>query len=160
MYSRPAGRHAVELGPGAGRELWRARLARVVVVLGCAMVVLTASSVATSWTIEPTPSLPAGSSPLLSAVSCVSVVACIAVGSTYNGRAIAETWRGAQWTTTEPVTGSNWSLSGVSCVSEIFCLAVGDRSLGNSGRAVPVGENWNGTAWALDPPPDPRGGGG
>jgi hypothetical protein len=96
----------------------------------------------------------------LSAVSCVSLVFCVAVGSHPDsvglaGVALAEAWNGTVWkiqAAVSPAVASNglrMSLSGVSCVSALFCEAVGSSSLGAGGGA----EVWNGTKWSLQAVP-------
>lgn len=74
-------------------------------------------------------------------VSCVSSDFCEFV----NGGS-AESWNGKK-STVQPLPGSA-TLSGVSCITSAFCEAVGYDD------GAPVGENWNGTTWAIQPTPD------
>jgi hypothetical protein len=49
------------------------------------------------------------------------------------------------------------SLYSVSCRSAMACTAIGGYD-DSSGVAVPLAEAWNGTAWAVQATPSPRGG--
>ncbi len=98
----------------------------------------------TSWTVEPMPEPSGGGS--LSAVSCISATACMAVGKFENGGTLAERWSGNAWavvTTPEPQKGA--SLSGVSCVSATTCVAVGESESGGG-----LVEGWDGTRWTVE----------
>lgn len=114
----------------------------------------------------------------LSGVSCVSAVACIAVGDgdasttsfgePIDGRAAAEAWIGASWSAVS-VAGEAPALESVSCPSSSFCMAVGatawSGSLGYNGGAYfsfgshskPLVEVWNGATWSVSPIPSPKG---
>jgi hypothetical protein len=107
----------------------------------------------TAWAVQPTPNplVPQG---LLTAVSCVAVSPCVAVGSRQNsagaGVTLAEAWNGSAWTvqrTPSPQGAQSSILTGVSCASATFCIAVGysNTSTGNA----PLDEVWNGTAWSI-----------
>ncbi len=82
----------------------------------------------TSWTIQPSPANPQGSSFSESnGVSCLSASACEAVGdSTYPTGPFAEVWDGITWTVqplaSQPAYGVLWADS---CVSPSWCMAVG-----------------------------------
>jgi hypothetical protein len=94
----------------------------------------------------------------LSAVSCISAALCTAVGS-YDDATLAETRNGTRWSlepSPNPTGSKRSSLSSVSCTSPTACTAVGsyDNSTGNQ---VTLAETWNGTAWAIQPTPDPTG---
>ncbi len=110
----------------------------------------------TSWTIEPTPN-PAGSHfSVLSAVSCTSATACIAVGTNYtdNGGTalgvLVERWDGASWAiqSTPAPPGGRPTLRGVSCTSAMACTAVGFYD-SNSGLPQTLAERWDGTNWTI-----------
>jgi hypothetical protein len=84
-----------------------------------------------SWSIQPSPPLDLDVG--LSAVSCASETACIAVGD----QNATEAWDGSAWTTTHGVDlGSD--LDGVSCTSVANCIAVGSWR---------VAQTWDGTSW-------------
>jgi hypothetical protein len=78
-----------------------------------------------TWSMEYTPS--PGNAPSLSAVSCASANACVAVGyqqTHVGGLPLAGTWNGTTWmTSSTPLLRG--SLSGVSCTAPNACTAVG-----------------------------------
>jgi hypothetical protein len=86
----------------------------------------------TSWSVVNSPS-PSDNLNQLNSVSCVSPVACTAVGyvSTLSGgyRTLIESWNGTSWSVvSSPNIGSATSpnsLEGVSCTSATACTAVG-----------------------------------
>ena len=110
----------------------------------------------TAWSIQPTPDpADAGTFPgsVLSAVSCSSAAACMAVGNYTNTAGnvvtLAESWNGTAWTigtTLNPAGATNTALAGVFCGSATDCTAVG-RSFDAAGNQTPVVESWNGVAW-------------
>ena len=83
----------------------------------------------TSWSIQPTPALPAPDIPRFGGVSCTSASACIAVGTAAD--TLAEVWDGTAWSIdpTPPsppsLAGIGGLLDGVSCTSATSCTAVG-----------------------------------
>jgi hypothetical protein len=90
------------------------------------------------WTVQPSPSPAGASDSSLTAVSCASARACVAVGnyqasSSGAGTTLAERWNGQPWViqpTPNPVVAPGagqiqLSLPGVSCTSAVACLAVG-----------------------------------
>ena len=87
----------------------------------------------------------------LSAVSCNSASACLAVGLSLVSRArsLAERWDGRRWSIIPPPRSAEPSLGlrGVSCISRNDCLAVG------GGPAL--AEWWNGQSWKVQRPPGP-----
>jgi hypothetical protein len=108
-----------------------------------------------SWSIQATPNPPGSTLSQLFAVSCLSPVACTAVGDQDNGSdetPLVERWNGQSWSilATPPGVDSG-GLLGVSCASKSFCAAVGGH--GNA----PLAEIWNGRNWSLDPMPSPPG---
>lgn len=81
--------------------------------------------------------------PPLQGVSCSSIDACTAVGSSPT---LAERWTGVRWAiqmTPSPVRRIA-SLSGVSCPSSTVCRAVGDSENHDGDTTVPLAEAWNG----------------
>jgi hypothetical protein len=123
----------------------------------------------TTWTIQSTPRYGNnGTNHALSAVSCTSATACIAVGSSFtaspsSGRALAERWNGNAWTaltTPNPSVAAGLggsALAGVSCTTASACTAVGYYYVGNTQE--PLAERWNGTSWSIQTAPKPSGGG-
>jgi hypothetical protein len=104
------------------------------------------------WSVEPSPNRGPGGSGL-NGVSCVSPVACMAVGS-YAGRrgaqrTLAESWDGSRWSvvpTPDPATDDR--LNSVSCVSAVACMAVGFSGSRNSAVKTLV-ESWDGSRWSV-----------
>lgn len=118
----------------------------------------------TTWTIEPSlnPTASRGSS--LSEVSCTLATSCSAVASytTRGGEEVtlAEAWNGTTWgiePTANPSGVRDSHLSAVSCTSATACAAVG--YLNGGGNDQTLAEAWNGTAWAIEPTPNPNGNG-
>ena len=77
--------------------------------------------------------------------------------------ALSEGWDGTSWATRatpNPTGAADSHLSGISCTSATACTAVGnyiDGAVGGSGTEVPLAERWNGTAWKIQPMPNPAG---
>ena len=103
-----------------------------------------ASARTLTWSVVHSPNRRAHGN-LLDAVSCVSPVACTAVGnyasSTGVARTLAESWDGSRWSLVRsPNVGRFGSqLVAVSCVSANACMAVGftqGRSRRNPGRVL------------------------
>ena len=108
----------------------------------------------TAWSQEPTPG--SGFGPLLS-VSCTAASACAAVGSV-GTHAQAGIWNGTAWTMQRlPVpTGSNEAaLNGVACTGPGECTAVGYSLRYSDFNSLTLAEAWNGTAWTVQPTPNP-----
>jgi hypothetical protein len=118
----------------------------------------------TSWAIQPTSNPSGGSSSVLSAVACVGVTACTAVGNYFSNSAnafvtLAERWNGTSWAiqATPNPSGANPSeLTAVACTSTTACTAVGDFS-NSAGTDVTLAERWNGTSWAIQATPNRAG---
>jgi hypothetical protein len=108
-----------------------------------------------AWTVHSTPSPTGGA---LTAVSCVSSRACVAVGSVSPGPSVSSTfterWNGRRWKI-QP-TPQDGILDSVSCTSARDCIAVGSYS----GGGQTLAEQWNGKMWKVQPTPNPRTGGG
>ena len=132
----------------------------------CSAVVASADTVAPSatgtWTVIPSPN-PGSTYSQLSAVSCPSHKACMAVGTSHQpgDSMFAEQWDGFAWTllqipSSTVVAAENGVLSGVSCLSRNACTAVGYLQE-PSGSTVPLVEAWNGTTWTQQAAPVPSG---
>jgi len=119
----------------------------------------------TSWTIQPSAAV-AGSLVDLIGVSCPSAASCVAVGKgPGGGTPLAEHWDGTTWTTKPTVNpkpaDADSFFSGVSCTSPSACTAVG-VSINHAGANPPgavftLAERWDGTAWKVQPTPNPGG---
>jgi len=98
-------------------------------------------------------------------VSCPSATACTAAGilvsNSITGETLAESRNGTAWAaqpTPNPSGAEDSSLQGVSCPSASGCTAVGDFvPSSTSSPRVTLAERWNGTAWAIEPTPNPAG---
>lgn len=90
-------------------------------------------------------------------VSCSSTTACTAVGRDVNSP-IVEHWDGARWTVqrTPNPRDVRQELNDVSCTSRAACTAVGNY-VDADRRGFPLVERWNGTRWALQWAPPPKG---
>jgi hypothetical protein len=102
-----------------------------------------------------------GAATNLLAVSCPSRSACTAVGSYQDSsgtqRALAEGWDGRRWSiepTPPPADAKASQLTGVSCTSPAACTAVG-TFLELNGNLLTLVERWTGSAWSIQPSPDP-----
>ena len=115
-----------------------------------------------SWTVEPTPGLPAGATAVtLSGVSCTAADACTAVGSYVNSAeatvTLAESWNGTAWrilATPNPAGSTDSVLQSVSCTSAGACTAVG-YYVNSVTETVTLAESWNGTNWTIRATPNP-----
>ena len=124
-----------------------------------------AAATTPSWAIQPTPNEAGATSSVLSAVSCTSSSACVAVGYYVNGSSddvvFAEAFTTTGWTILSPVipTGASSSeLSGVSCLSATSCTAVG--SYNNGTDTVTLIEHWTGgvaNTWVVQTTTAPTG---
>ncbi len=91
----------------------------------------------------------------LEGVTCTSAAFCMAAGEAY-GPAVAETWNGAQWTTTaapELSDVTDGSLKGASCVSPTDCTVVGYGHSKDQGTTVTLAERWDGVSWSEETTP-------
>jgi hypothetical protein len=116
----------------------------------------------TSWSLESVPTPSGGSSPTLSAVSCVSASDCFAAGSYFNASVqqvpLVETWNGTTWSAQTPPAPSGASTSGfkaISCRSAEFCIGVGWRLTGTGFK--PLAERSGATGWNIQATPLPAG---
>ena len=118
----------------------------------------------TSWAVQHTPNPTGVRGSSLSAVSCTSVTACVAVGEVSHGSGIdtttlAERWNGTSWSiqpTPNPAGAADSSLSAVSCTSADACTAVGSTGPSPDTQAS-LAERWNGTNWTIVPTTTPPG---
>jgi len=112
--------------------------------------------IAPAWAIQETPSLAGGA--ILYGVSCTSPTACTTVGENEEAT-LAERWNGSEWAT--QATPASGALHAVSCSSETACTAVGAEGTSSGEHAViasaTLAEAWNGSAWAVQPTPNPPG---
>jgi hypothetical protein len=122
-----------------------------------------------SWSLLPFPSLPSGGqSAVLSAVSCTSGSACMAVGGFERsgdalGGLFAERWYGSSWSIEsmpDPVEASFQPtatpfITGLSCWSSSFCTAVGYSYVATGVQAF--AERWDGRSWSLESTPQVAG---
>lgn len=116
-----------------------------------------------AWKRVAAPSPAAGPGGVLSSVSCVSAVSCVAVGEkfgTSKESGFAQSWNGRAWTLASVPWAkgtANSVLTGVSCPAQKDCVAVGATSVADSvanfGRAAAA--TWNGKTWTVVPVPAP-----
>ena len=123
-----------------------------VVVCGSLVLLGHGAARAATWSTVSVPA-PTGPDTTLSAVSCSSARACMAVGPTSNAGPIAEQWTGKRWAL-KPFPSSalgddptDVSLQAVSCSSADACTAVGSGLFGG-----PVIVRWNGRQWSRQKP--------
>jgi len=119
----------------------------------------------TSWQRQPTPNPPNDTdpsvAPSLLGVSCPTASFCAAVGQftqNFTGTSLTEMWNGAAWTSQPfpvPADSAGAGLTAVSCTSPGFCEAVGSYLDNSTGANVTLAATWNGTAWSLQPSPNP-----
>jgi hypothetical protein len=117
----------------------------------------------TRWAIRPVPVPASADTSQLTAVACPSPGYCVAVGdyqsaTTGGERTVSETWNGSRWTVKSmpvPQNASTTQLSGITCLSATSCVAVGWDDGGTGGVGLTLVETWNGTAWKIQPSPNP-----
>lgn len=103
-----------------------------------------------SWSISKSKS--AATTSILSAVSCGSAKACMAVGAN-DTSALAEIWNGTTWALTPIPAPAHTSLEGTSCGAPNTCVAVGWSSTDPRSPQAPVAEVWNDALWRTTPAP-------
>lgn len=93
---------------------------------------------------------------LLGSVSCVSATFCEAIGFGPPGEDAAM-WNGTSWAaqSTPGPAGDTIGLNSVSCTTRQFCVTVGNASSNALFTTVTLAEVWNGTAWTVQPTPNP-----
>jgi phage tail-like protein len=108
------------------------------------------------------PATPHGTAGELSGVSCVSKVACTAVGRdivNHVNRPLVEFWNGSLWATQSapmPAGAKGAVLNGVSCPAVNNCTAVG--AWHDSTGTHTLAEAWDGSTWTIQPTFDVPGG--
>jgi hypothetical protein len=110
------------------------------------------------WTVQSTPVPRSARESSLAGVSCPALASCLTVGVS-DQRVLAEGWNGTGWSlarAADPSGTLGASLNAVACASSTSCLAVGNfsRYLGNMEA---LGEHWDGTAWSIAAPANPKG---
>jgi len=119
------------------------------------------------WSVVPSPSEPSPGGGYLNGLTCVDASDCWASGSTTDSTGMAsgvlmEHWNGSVWSimpTAVPDATTSSILSSISCISASQCWAVGSSgSFGGGGgsgfQPNSFVENWNGSAWSIDPSPN------
>lgn len=120
-------------------------------LVGWATLACAATASASAWSVQ---ALPPAVSPTgtLSAVSCISVRACVAVGFSAAGgdaqHPLVERWNGNRWSIQPTPSAHNAALSGVSCTSSRACTAVGASSYTRT-----LVERWDGRSWSVQRTP-------
>lgn len=104
----------------------------------------------------------------LYSVNCRSAHWCVAVGalpagppSGSNYVPVADRWNGSAWTQVKPPVpaGATTSqLEAVACSATTACTAIGQSARATAAPRV-LAERWNGSAWKVQPVPEPPGGG-
>jgi hypothetical protein len=119
-----------------------------------------------TWSVQWPPTPTGATSSALAGVTCPAGNACFGVGEYVNSLGVkatlAEVWNGTAWsisTTPNPARAATSALSGVSCLSATACTAVGYYVDPSSGVDATLVEQWNGTAWSIQYPENPTGGG-
>lgn len=104
-----------------------------------------------TWTLD-SPSVRSRSGVIagagLTAVSCPSARACIAVGT--DSGALVERFGGSRWavqTPPAPTGATSLALGAISCTSPAACTAVG--SAGAASGQSTLAERWNGSRWSI-----------
>jgi hypothetical protein len=108
------------------------------------------------WAPEAPPVPKGTSSSYLSAVSCPTTKACVAVGygvlaASDDSTLIVERWNGKTWKLESAPAGHGAigsELAGVSCASASTCVAVGSYST-SAAKPLPLADHWNGHHWTL-----------
>jgi hypothetical protein len=134
---------------------------------GNANVTLAESWNGTSFAVQKFSPPPHATTSTLGAVSCdpAPATSCEALGWDFpSGREIAKTlaevWNGTKWTiqnTPAPTGAKGGSYpGGVSCGAASACTSAGE-GINTAGHAVGWAQGWNGTAWADQAVPKPKG---
>jgi len=115
------------------------------------------------WRIDLAPVPEDATDAQLTGVSCSSAASCFAVGYDYDTRGdihtLGERWNGRAWSVTptpDPPGAAGAGLFAVSCTSATACTAAGDYN-DRSGTSLTLVERWNGSAWSIEPTPNPAG---
>jgi len=109
------------------------------------------------WSVERVIHASSGTTSNLTAISCRSALACLAVGDSSApdpGSPLAWRWDGHRWSNLHPPNHSEFAgLQGVSCSSASSCTAVGHFFVSRDQNAI--AERWNGHHWTVRTPPRP-----
>jgi hypothetical protein len=112
------------------------------------------------WKLQTMP--PPGPVASLSAVSCASADACMAVGNwgtdDVDQALLAERWNGKRWSSVRmrsPAGPAEIDMNSVSCPSANACIAVGDYTPPGLWQ-LPLAERWNGRSWSIEKTIDPN----
>jgi hypothetical protein len=117
-----------------------------------------------SWSLAPSPALPANEGSGLFSVTCAAGADCLAVGTVLGATGnpagtLVERWNGASWTVVPSPTPNGSAggiLQGVSCASGSDCWALGYTTDTNGGPLNILAEHWDGSSWSIVPT-DPSG---
>jgi hypothetical protein len=122
---------------------------------------LTESWNGSTWSVSASPDTTTSLANTLNGVSCMSSVACVAVGAAYAPggtayRTLAESWNGTTWSIVPTVNVSvpDDELLAVTCASPSACTAAG-YSTTSAGIQQGLIESWNGANWAVVTTPEP-----
>jgi len=114
------------------------------------------------WRRQATPRPAGATSSEFLAVSCTSVRACTAVGSSAGkakkGLTLAERWNGSVWriqASPSPARSLGSGFTAVSCTAARACTAAG--SFDSRGGPLTLAGAWNGTSWRIHATPSPVG---
>ncbi|MFZ2055875.1 MAG: hypothetical protein WAV54_00495, partial [Acidimicrobiales bacterium] len=114
----------------------------------------------TTWDLMDVPAPVGEVASELTAVSCSSPTACVAVGKSASGadlQAIAEAWDGTVWSpmsVPQPPGDAVAELTGVSCQTTGTCVAVGLSAPSQiEFNQTTLAETFNGTTWSIVPSP-------
>jgi hypothetical protein len=114
----------------------------------------------TTWTLMDVPAPVGQVDSELTAVSCSSPTACVAVGEARSGgelQAIADEWDGTAWSpmsVPQPPGDAVAELTGVSCQATDTCVAVGISAPSQIDfNQATLAETFNGTTWSIVPSP-------
>lgn len=133
------------------RKLTLAGLAAVAVVFGSAVPASAAASTPSTATAAPTTAI-SSTAGFGDRISCVSTIACLAVGASTNsaGNSVPDamvlhgtTWKSVAVKT--PGGSTSTELTGVSCKAANYCLVIGDY-VNKAGDDLPYVLTWNGSA--------------
>jgi hypothetical protein len=167
----PAGATASELGAVSCASPRACTTVGAYILSSDTVVTLAEAWNGTAWVIQSTPNPAGARTSQLNGVSCARARApgpCVSAGFRVGGSGfgvpLAEGWNGAAWTihATPSPTGARVSqLEGVSCpvldsTVATACTAVGYYE-NTPKTSATLAEAWNGTAWSIQPTPNPAG---
>src|SRR5262245_3804682 len=113
----------------------------------------------TAWRVQPTPTPSGAQGSVFGGVSCLTGSFCMAIGGPGHPRPLAERWNGTAWRILPipaPAGAQAVFIGPVSCTSPSACTTTG-VSFDSSGIGTTLAERWNGTAWRIQPTPNPGG---